>query len=243
MKKIPFILLIMVAFIGCTKDDNPAKSEMVGLTLNYSFLEGGSMSRSGDAFYADFYDKYIKTKILTPKRYDLTFRNIKDGSSTSISGQWSNKDMIRLLEGDYIVTGFSLPSVALTSPTYGDTASLSFNDTISITKATTNINLTANYASLMLFFDKDNYQSIYVQYNANAWNNFTVVKKDLIKSDNFYYLFNADNFLNNDYIIAKRADNSTIEIGLYNMPFEVGKYYYFNDITSSFDLAPMTAGN
>ena len=43
-------------------------------------------------------------------------------------------------------------------------------------------------------------------------------------------------------IVIKRNDSSS-SINLDNVPFEKGKYYYFNDILNSFDIPPMESGN
>ena len=44
-----------------------------------------------------------------------------------------------------------------------------------------------------------------------------------------------------NYISISR-DGKSSSIELDDMPFEKGKYYYFNDISNSFDIPPMEAG-
>lgn len=44
-------------------------------------------------------------------------------------------------------------------------------------------------------------------------------------------------------ISVKRKDGKYSHIVLDKVPFEKGKYYYFNDIDNSFNIPPMEEGN
>ena len=157
MKKILFILMSSLLFISCSKEEVNEIKEVL-FNVDYKFVENGDMSRNvnGDDVYTKFYDDYIKTKILTPKNYTLTFKKKDNGSTVTINGLWDKKDGIRLTEGDYIVTGTSYP---LDNPS--DTVFIKFDETVSITKDMGTLNLTAKYDSWLLMFDIDNINEIY----------------------------------------------------------------------------------
>ena len=251
MKKILSMMLIMtslVCFVSCSNDDEEFYTpQEVDLTLDYTFIESGSMTRAtGESVYNDFYEKYIKTKQLTPTTYSLTFTNNATGAKTIINnGIWKNKDVIRLMEGEYTVTGTSAPQPIeseLLSHYSSDTVFVSFNETVNISKDMTNINLTAKYDSYLLLFDKDNCNEVYYQVYLNGRNNrkylYQTDKNNIIFIKNFPIINGNDNFI---WLI--RNDNSQIKIELEKQPFEKGKYYYFNDMTNSFDIPKMESGN
>ena len=59
--------------------------EEVEFKLDYTFAESGDMTRAtGEEVYTTFYDKYIKTKVLTPRNYTLTFSDKVTGSSVPL---------------------------------------------------------------------------------------------------------------------------------------------------------------
>lgn len=61
----------------------------------------------------------------------------------------------------------------------------------------------------------------------------------LSKVDNIYYMFlDKLSIAGNDRLRIKRTSGSESNIGISKTPFENGKYYYFNDITNSFDVPP-----
>lgn len=45
------------------------------------------------------------------------------------------------------------------------------------------------------------------------------------------------------YLVVTRNDGQKSNINLVDIPFEKGKYYYFNDMTNSFDIPKMESGN
>ena len=251
MKKVFSLMLIVTSFIcftACSNDEDEFYTpQEVDFTLDYTFAESGSMTRAtGESVYNDFYEKYIKTKQLTPTTYSLTFTNNATGAKTIINnGIWKNKDVIRLMEGEYTVTGTSAPQPIeseLLSHYSSDTVFVSFNETVNISKDMTNINLTAKYDSYLLLFDKDNCNEVYYQVYLNGRNNrkylYQTEKNNIIFIKNFPIINGNDNFI---WLI--RNDNSQIKIELEKQPFEKGKYYYFNDMTNSFDIPKMESGN
>lgn len=64
-----------IGFTSCSNDEpTPIQSEPeeVEIKLDYTFVERGNMTRSaGEDVYNTFYEKYIKTKKLTPKTFNI----------------------------------------------------------------------------------------------------------------------------------------------------------------------------
>ena len=209
MKKLLSMMLVMtslVCFPSCSNEDDVYTPQELDLTLDYTFVESGNMSRaSGADVYNDFYEKYIKTKQLTPTTYSLTFTNNATGAKTTINnGVWKNKDAIRLIEGEYTVTGTSAPQPIeseMLSQYISDTVFISFDETVHISKDMTNINLIAKYDSYLLMFDKDNCNEAYYHVYLNGRNN----RKNLYETNNNYILF-----INNFPIIASIQINVII---------------------------------
>lgn len=73
MKKILLLMMTTLAITGCSNEeqDNLVPEE-VTVNIDYDFWESGSMSRSGVDLYTNFYNKYVKTKLLTPTTYSLS---------------------------------------------------------------------------------------------------------------------------------------------------------------------------
>ena len=242
-------MLVLASFLGlasCANDEIYTPQE-VGLTLDYTFAESGSMTRAaGEEVYGSFYEKYIKTKKLTPTTYSLIFTNVATGAQTTITnGVWGNKDAIRLMEGEYTVAGTSAPQPIedeMLSHHISDTVFISFDETVHISKDMTSITLTAKYDSYLLMFDKENCSEIYYHIYMNGRNN----RKNLYQADNNYIIFiNKFPMIggNDNFIWLTRHDSSKTKIELEKQPFEKGKYYYFNDMTNSFDIPKMESGN
>ena len=248
MKKLISMMLVVAsvifAFSSCSEEEIFIPQE-VEFALDYTFVESGSMTRAtGEEVYSSFYNKYIKTKQLTPSTYSLTFTNKETGETAIINGRWDCKDAIRLMEGEYEVNGYSTPICNNAIPS--DTVSLIFNQTLNLTKETNHITLTAAYKSFLLLFDKKN--SSKIKYSTRlSWSGSP--EGEVYSDDNIYWLFFNDvkyNHNNNQtsfYIKVYRLDGLVSAIYLENIPFEKGKYYYFNDMTNSFDIPKMESGN
>ena len=87
MKKIASLLLLALCLVSCSNQEEPTIQEEVNLDLDFTFVESGSMARStGAEVYNDFYEKYIKTKVLTPTTYSLTFKHKETGARSTING-------------------------------------------------------------------------------------------------------------------------------------------------------------
>lgn len=239
MKKILFLIAVTLAFAGCNNEESvtPPTKELVTVTLDYGFPESGSMTRAGSDLYNNFYEAYIKTKIVTPPTYSLKFKNKETGAIAEINGRWENKDGIKLLEGEYEVTGKSESTYDSTDKVDG--MYLQFKEDVTIDKNTTVINLTATYDCYMLIFNTENIT--YIDYSNSNPRHIALSKKD-----NIYYMFLQKLLWSSsykNYLRITRTDGSTSEVYLDNIPFEKGKYYYFDDINNSFDIPPMQAGN
>lgn len=241
-------LSIIFAFtvIGCSNESDLVQPKQeVDVTLDYSFMESGNMSRAASDVYSNFYEKYIKSKRLTPTSYYLLFKNKETGVIAAVNGLWKNKDVIRLLEGEYEVTGSSYPNRKVQNAPL-DTLYLTFKEDIVISKNMNTITLTAIHDSYMLIFDAYNSNKIDYKYDTRANNsNATVnVTHPLTNLDDIYYMFinSLWGYENTQQIIINKKDGYTTDIKLYQMPFEKGKYYYFNDIDNSFNIPPMEEG-
>lgn len=237
MKKILLLMMTTLAIAGCSNEEqNNLVPEEVTVNIDYDFWESGSMSRSGADLYTNFYNKYIKTKLLTPTTYTLSLSTKDVPKATTINGYWGNKDGIRLIEGTYNIYGTSNP---ISSKASIDTLSMSFSEKVEITKETTSITLTAKHSSFMLIFDASNTTSIdYSGYLHGGYGTYSLAKKDDI-----FYIFISKDIEESDKIVITRKNKKQVTINLYGLPFEKGKYYYFNDVTNSFDVPPMTEGN
>lgn len=237
MKNILLLMMTTLAIAGCSNEEqNNLVLEEVTVNIDYDFWESGNMSRSGADLYTNFYNKYIKTKLLTPTTYTLSLSTKDVPKSTTINGYWGNKDGIRLVEGTYNIYGTSNP---ISSKASIDTLSMSFSEKVAITKETTSITLTAKHSSFMLIFDASNTTSIdYSGYLHGGYGTYSLAKKDDI-----FYIFISKDIEESDKIVITRKNKKQVTINLYGLPFEKGKYYYFNDVTNSFDVPPMTEGN
>ena len=246
MKKLLSMMLIIASagcFTACSNDDEPYVPQEVEFTLDYTFIESGAMTRAiGADVYNDFYEKYIETRQLTPTTYSLTFTNQETGAVATINGRWDKKDGIRLPEGTYAVTGVSAPKETQMKE-WSDSVYLSFNETVSIKKDASMLTLTAIYDSYLLMFDAENTTGISCECS-NISNN---TKKKVLSDNEIYWLSMQKTFREyktNDYfLIITRNDGQKSTIKLLDIPFEKGKYYYFNDMTNSFDIPKMESGN
>ena len=230
---------------SCNKEYIPQEVE---LSVGYTFMESGSMSRaSGSDVYNEFYENYIKTRVLTPTTYELTFTNTETGATATMNGLWKNKDAIRLTEGTYDVKGSSVPIYSKLKGEPSDTTYLSFNEKITITKDMSSILLQAKYDSYLLMFDNQNIDKIYYQHYYDSSYANTHIEHNLYKTESIFSLFIRDfNYGDTNKphrIYLTRKDGQKISITLDKFQFEKGKYYYFNDMDNSFDLPPMQSGN
>lgn len=241
MKKAFSLMLLLatiaIAFQSCSSDgDEPVpEAQEVQVKLDYSLFESGSMSRSGESVYQSFYNEYIKTKELAPETYSLSFSS-KATMIMAVQGKWGEDDAIRIKEGVYTVTGKSAPSDSYFSPKLY----LTFNEDVNLTKEMTTLTLNAEYDCLLLMFNATTIKQIGAKFATNSG------VKELPQAGGIYYLFvnSTTNSENRDLLInLTRLNGASVELNINRMGLEKGKYYYFNDITNSFDIDPMQNGN
>lgn len=250
MKNLSMMLVFasIVGFSSCSNEEDVYIPQEVELTLDYTFAESGSLSRAtGADVYNDFYEKHIKTKELTPKTYYLEFKDVSnDATILSINGEWGTTSGIRLPEGEYNVVGYSRPCESYAEqPTYlpSDTAYIVFNEKVSIVKDMTTLTLTAKYDSYLLLFDYGNISKIEINVGPKQLSNDGSCYWLFVKEDSWSNWDNGFQFNHNlgADIIRNNGDNINVVFG--RLPLEIGKYYYFNDMTNSFDIPKMESGN
>lgn len=240
MKKCLLAIAALFMFASCSKDsvaEPPQKQEAkeVEVTLGYSFVnEVGDMTRSGSTLYNEFYEEYIKTKKLAPPTFDLTFTNKETAAVTNIRGEWGEKH-ITLLTGEYEVVGKSVPQDDCI-----DTLFLYFEEDVTITSETQAITLTAKYDSYLLLFNAADKDYINYRYHNPSSSYYTL---ELKNTGTLYYAFFKEFMFPKDNRISIYRNGVSSTIILDNIPFEKGKYYYFNDVSGSFDIPPMESGN
>ncbi len=257
MKNFLALGLLALALCGCSKEEVETSPEEVELKLNYTFTESGSMTRAGSDVYNAFYEKHIKTKELTPKTYSLRFINKTTGNlALEVDGSWGDNNVVKLPSGTYTVAGTSYPIIEGYEGVPADSVYMRFGEEITIKEDMNELLLNAKYDCYLLLFDKSNATSI----NYNSAYNYTTGSKvkslSLSFDENNYWLFvhrenyyftDVENNITNSYsnrsIDINRKNNDITTIYFAGLDFELGKYYYFNDTTSSFDIPPMESGN
>lgn len=257
MKKMFYIGLLALALCSCSKEDGIIAPQEIEFTLDYTFAESGSMTRAtGAEVYSDFYNKHIKTKLLTPKTYTLTFKNSNGDEVLNVSGKWGDKNIVRLPSGSYTISGTSHPVVDKYQIIPSDSVYMRFEEDITIKEDMSELVLNAIYDSYLLMFDKSNTKSIslkgyYIRTGTNKSHSIQLPSNDdlyfaFINNDHFYYLDEKENLYypyTIESITINRNDGTPVNINLYNLDFDLGKYYYFNNMTNSFDIPPMESGN
>lgn len=258
MKKLFMIGILALALCSCSKEEVDTTPKEVELKLDYTFAESGSMTRAGADVYGAFYDKYIKTKKLTPKTYSLTFKNKStEQIALKISGAWGDNNVVRLPSGTYTVEGTSYPIINGYEKVPADSVYMKFKENIAITEDMTELELTADYDCYLLLFDTANTTS--AAYNSREQYSSVLGQSLILPSDgtNFWLFVNSNSYkyidnqdgisysyyyVNNN-IELKRKDTNITTIDFNGLKTEKGKYYYFNDMTNSFDIPPMESGN
>ncbi|MBR5480496.1 MAG: hypothetical protein IKU85_02190 [Bacteroidaceae bacterium] len=264
-KKLLFALIstASIAFTSCSSDNEEMTTnepQMVNVKLDFTFEQSGDMTRANGAeTYAAFYEKYIKTKKLTPKNYSLSFINKATGQEIlSKKGMWEKKEGIQLPEGKYIISGISHP-IEKYSDAPSDSVYMSFYEEVEITQNTYEITLSAKYASFLLLFDVNNIRNILLadEYNT-AFPEDNKMYKKLTKDDNCYWLFMVNNWYGRytanygatysyDYysFVVQLMNENTAKFELSSKSFDRGKYYFYqyNDISTSYNIPEMQPGN
>ncbi|MBD5585338.1 MAG: hypothetical protein HDQ88_09670 [Clostridia bacterium] len=244
------VFSLLLSACGENSESEPSmEQEEVVIHLDYSLMESGSMSRASEDVYSMFYDTYIKTKKITPRKYTLDFFSKKDTEKADqfikeITGWWGSNDGVRLPVDTYYVKGTSVPVLSTPPGCACDSVWLSFDETIAISNETKTVTLNAKYDCFLLLFDAKNVSSIEAYYFDKVSE-----KRYLNSTNDVYYLFvtktKRDMFDSASRLEVQitRKSGSIIRIDLSKLSLEKGKYYYFNDVTNTFDIEPMEQGS
>lgn len=236
--KTPALLLIIsvFAFVGC-KTVEPDTPKMVEFSLNYALPESGSMTRATAAeVYDSIYESYIKTGQLLPNPYTLSFKTMDGTEVASVSGTWSENKPVMLSTGKYHVVGTSNGGV-----TYNDMyrkAPLKFDEEIVIDENTTSITLHANYDCFLLLFDAEG--KTYFRWSADGSGS-SGISGDAGKVGDWYYIFVQEFKANGN--VQWNYGSKENRIWMYNFNFQKGYYYYYNDLSGSFEIPKMQPGS
>lgn len=258
MRKMFVYGLLALVMCSCSKEEEVVAPAEVEVKLDYTFAESGSMTRAGADVYATFYDTYIKTKKLTPATYKLTFKNKDTGSlALEVNGSWGDNNVVRLPSGTYTVEGTSHPIIDGYSGVPADTVYMKFKENVTIQEDMTELELNADYDCYLLLFDTSNTTSAnynsreQYSYNTSSYKTLPIPSDEtnfwlFINSQSYRYTDSQENLTYtyvNKSIDLERTNGDVTTIDFAGLKVENGKYYYFNDMTNSFDIPPMESGN
>ena len=232
MKKILSFLLLCVAAICCLSCDNGedvnVEKKLVDVCFGVKFVESGSMSRAtADEVYQEFYNKHIATKELVKKEYQLTIRDMSGVTVAELNGTW-DVTTIQLPEGTYQISGNSVGDY--------ETVSLRFEEDVEI-KSSGTINLTAQYSCYLLLFPTNSGTYSY-KYSDSYYESYT----NMPTVDDLSYMFMSTIWDSFRIVYSDGTDSTTLRFNSENFKFEIGKYYYFNIVTGTFNIPPMENG-
>lgn len=225
---------------SCTKESvepTVKGKDNVKVLIDYGFTSGNIKG----PVYMDFYNKYILSKTLTPRTYQLIFSSQDStGFNTTAIGHWGKSNFISLPKGTYKVTGESNPT---TYNIAGDTCYLGFDEIITIDQAAT-VTLKAKYTCSLILIDTANVLKAEL-FKAVSSNTGTF-KSTLIKSDAYYHTFARDSYLmdRSKYAVnftlkVTKRNSDVVNLLLWNYFWEAGKYYYFANTESGYSLPAM----
>lgn len=233
MKKLWFLSCIMFLLLGCNEID----TKQVAVTFNYALPESGSMTKATAAeVYDTFYKKYIKTGELLPDPYSLSFTTLDGVEVARISGEWSKDKPVMLSTGKYQVKGSSIGGMNYSD--YYNKAPLSFDEVIEITEKTSSITLHAIYNCFLLLFDAEG--KTYFKWSADGTAN-SDVSGDVRIAGDWYYIF-VQEFKDAGNIKWNYGSKEN-RIWMAQFNFQKGYYYYYNDLSGSFEIPKMQPGS
>jgi hypothetical protein len=261
MKKLIIGLIVSVMF-SCTKQPVETYPGNVNVTLDYAFpSRSGDITAKDGSPYLNFYNKYISSKVLTPKTYVINFNALTLQTATTAAGEWGSKILVALPPDKYAVNGVSRP---VRYGVCGDTCYLKFHDTIDITQTTTNITLKAYYDCSLILLDTTDVKKALLFADTTKWTFYqtfhNAVKTTMMKTADFYHTFYADGPANGDgcdktnlylNVTSRRTqtiidplrgpftENISTDIILWLYKWEPGKYYYFSATDNGYTLSPM----
>lgn len=243
MKRIAIILAAIAVLVGCEKPTPEPVAEDVNITIAYTLdtSVGSDMTRATDAEVFDMFYKKMKSGEMVAPNYQLIFTETTTGAQYVFDGEWEENDMITIRTGKYKVTGNSTAE----GECMQELASLSFEQEIEISTSSKNVVLTAKYDCFLLAFAKSDIVELvnkhHNNYTGTPFFTFGDYYYTFVNNQIWTYVMDSDK--SNVYIKGTREDGSTFKILTYNAAFEKGKYYIYNDVSGSFELPKMEAGN
>lgn len=233
------IIILFAALLawGCDSKENQQEQYIeIGVTLGYTLPQSGSMTKGSADVYDAFYNAQIVTHNLTPDPYEISFLDKNNKPVATLAGKWSENALVRLPVGSYHVQGTSSGGSSW-SDSYKK-ASLYFDEDITVNLMTTSIILHAQYDCFLLLFDAAGKSN--AEWTKDGSWSASYDNGYLSKVDNLYYLF-AQEFGPNGFV---RWYSNTTENKIMGAAFnfQKGCYYYFNDLTSTFDIPKMQQG-
>ena len=225
---------------SCTYGDNPGEiGRTAEFSIGYTLMQSGSMTRSAESVYNDFYTNYMLTKVVAPETYSLQF----DGNKMSVvDGRWDDSSMVTMLAGTYTVTGTSGPSGRV-----GDRMYLIFNEKVKIEPNTTSIVFNPAYDCSLVIFKKSDFASARCEYRPSP--SYATDKTQFAEIGDYLYLFISEPSYESGgwgtmplHIYAKKPSGEEIEFNAHELGFKKGYYYVFDTITNSFNVPEMRRG-
>lgn len=236
-KRLVLSAFLLVAILSCSKSKIEVVKE-VNVTFSYALpSSSGSMVRSASSdVYDSFYESYVKTRQVLPDVYALTVSDEEGKVVATLSGKWSAKDFTRLGVGKYHISGESKGGINYSE--WYTKAPLLFDEDIEITSTTTNIILSAKYNCFLLLFDATNKSRFEWSADGSASSG---ISGSIPQLGDIYYLFPQYFKSNGSIKWEENGKENRIWMGGYE--FKTGYYYYFDDMSGSFVIPKMDAGN
>ena len=232
------LLICLATLMAACDEDATLQQEANGDKIQISLLFsignsplsiGGPMTGtkgSGEDLFDAIYQGIVSGEIIAS--YELTFKNINTGASTSISGKWTDNKTISLEKGTYTIYGIS---TAIGKGIYKD-CSLSYQDEVTITPETRSITIKAQYDCSLLIVNDDSVDKILYYASQNDSTYFS-------QYQNLTYAFvkSAEDFTqgNNAYlkVYFKNGRSSIVDLGQINI--QKGKYYLLENLNNYAD--------
>lgn len=236
-KRLVLFVFLFVTILSCSKSKIDAVKEV---DVSFSYVlpgRSGSMVRSASSdIYDSFFESYVKTRQVLPDVYTLTVSDKEGKVVATLSGKWSAKDFTRLEVGSYHISGESKGGTNYSE--WYSKAPLLFDEDIEITSTTTNIILSAKYNCFLLLFDATNKSRFEWSADGSASSG---ISGTIPQLGEVYYIFPQYFKSNGSIKWVENGKENCIWMGGYE--FKTGYYYYFDDLSGSFVIPKMEAGN
>ena len=241
------MLVVALCLISCSK--NPfSEDDSVNVRLSFvlSQTAGDYMQTksSGSKIYDIFYQKVSSGELVAPS-YNLTFTETTTGVSYEVNGKWSSDDVISLKKGEYTISGISTAD----GDNIQNKCSISISDKIKVDGTESSISLSATYDCSLIIFNNPEVSSVA---NYNGINTTSLFSFPSV-SDHCYYAFVNNTIYDvkhqdSAYLLITYTDGTSKRINTGSIAFEIGKYYYINEIEEdlktllSYNLGEMEDG-